>query len=90
MLIAFPPQRRFHERASMLRYTYNVCLVTLLVICSALAKENKITLISINQNSELILTIYNDIRNAVKYFSKVTSNSVKYSSIINSNTVKCP
>jgi len=73
----------------MLGYTHIACLVTLFVICSALGKENKITLISISQNSELILTIYDAIRNAVKYFSKVTSNSVKYSSIIYSNTIKC-
>jgi len=27
ILIAFPLQQRLHERASMLRYTYSVCLV---------------------------------------------------------------
>jgi hypothetical protein len=27
ILIAFPLQQRLHERASMLRYTYIVCLV---------------------------------------------------------------
>ena len=27
LLIAFPPQQRLHERASMLRYTYIACLV---------------------------------------------------------------
>ena len=27
ILIAFPPQQRLHERASMLRYTYTACFV---------------------------------------------------------------
>jgi len=47
-----------------------------------------ITLISINQNSELILNIYDAIRNAVKYFSIIYSNRVKCYSNITSKNVK--
>jgi len=71
-LITFPPQQWLHERASMLRCTYIVCLEDSLVLRLALSDNSSIM---IRTNTEHWWN-YTD-RTTIKYFEEIKSCNVQ-------------